>query len=345
MKIADFLQETIRRSGKGEDFDKESSPLHFDKPCHSKIDYPEIETIHKVNFKSLLEKVLDKSEYLETYSREEFYNRLEEGGIETIAFYAPVHFHGAKNWGIYFNFPALGRFCREMNDKTNNASIETGKKCLRAILNHEYFHFEVELFSSIVEGARTVNLYKPYKYKSISSLEEALANRQAYKTTSNKIFNAALSGIFKRCPNGYSMFDNYDKTQSYQEGISRLKSNILDKLDCISSSTAFFSNNELSKKLLRQVPLYLYSPLRFKNNCVFFSYLANTRPREFVNYLKDKYQAHYDNSGGKHAKITFPNGKIIPLPRHRSLKDYLLKEVSHIVGIPKLDILKDFQNH
>jgi len=320
----------------------ERSINHSDKPLYPVVQLKRENLIGKISPETLIQDDWG----IDEYSEAKLYEEIGTYGFEAIASYAPIHFYGKEGWGIYVNHPAFKRFVKEICSKTNDNSMKARKKCLDVVLAHEYFHFDVELFCLMAEGVVPMNIYEVYKHTVDHEIEEALANRQSLKSRPlKKLFREALSEIYRKCPNGYAKFGDYLKKKQFDIGISILKSKIFGNAPVDHEATVFFTNEDFSKKLYSQIPVYPYSPPRFQNTCIFFSFLANVRPKEFIHYLKDRYKANFYDSGGKHAKIIFPNGKVIPLSRHSELKDYLLKEVAAMAGISKTDVINDFRNY
>jgi len=341
MNFVNLAKQIIERLSEEVSFEPEYI-THYDMPSIwgvGGIDYPAEETIHKVTPKKIIE---DENDELEIYSREEFHANIHKNGIETIAFYAPIHFYGPQKWGIYINYPAFKRYSDELCIKVNDFSRKNRLRSLESVLDHEYFHFEVELFCLIVEGITASGIYKKYKNYPKNLLEEALANSQSYRKRNPEIFKKALADLYKKCPRGYSDFETYIGKKHFDEGIEDLKNEISKHRFSSKPPAAFFSNEELLRRFLKQVPLYRYSPRRFKSNVLLFSFLANIKPKKFIHFLEREYNAVF-SEGSRHSKVVFPGGRTVMIPRHRQLKDYLIKQIALALNVSKIEIIEAYQ--
>jgi hypothetical protein len=152
---------------------------------------------------------------------------LESDGInwsdfifERCAWYRSYHYGSTKQWGIHLKeecwFRISKKFYLEHVPKlTWNSAV---KSAFFFIFLHEFFHYIVDVASSVIEiVTHKPNVYVDYSNKvysktflTSSCVEEALANRYMYgRADSFHIERDFLREILKKQPRGYSDFTDY----------------------------------------------------------------------------------------------------------------------------------------
>ena len=163
------------------------------------------------------------------WAAEETLSRIQQGGIETLAWY--TSFRSSHVWGIFIRRSAIRGFTYQFATKTG----EPLQQCLRAaskvLYRHELFHFQVDCaYLKLDELAIAHSLTGPDSYQQSRSmnkpwddLEEALANARSLHKTSRP-FKTELSRILKTSPHGYRDFGKYRSKSDFMAGLDQLMS-------------------------------------------------------------------------------------------------------------------------
>jgi hypothetical protein len=158
---------------------------HFDEP-YGRMDQPR--TVRIMDARQL-PATLSDSTYDRRLDFEEVPWRLEEEGIEFLAWYVAVHAQGPHNWGIYFHGPRMMQFAEWVRVQLGEPYLHPVLvQTTKAVLHHERFHFLVECAATHMEQHTEQPIYTPYKqqvyrpcFPHETCIEEGLAN--AYKLT------------------------------------------------------------------------------------------------------------------------------------------------------------------
>ena len=118
--------------------------------------------------------------------------RLSERGTEALGWYQSFHVYGADAWGVYMRDEAIEDLAvwllHRMQAKGSNGFACALPTTLRLILEHEFFHAQVDVFALTQELVGGRPLYFSYENQvyepslANGALEEALANWEARKT-------------------------------------------------------------------------------------------------------------------------------------------------------------------
>lgn len=141
---------------------------------------------------------------------------IRESGLDAIAFYKSIRHLSQEpfpgKWGIFYIEAGVNFLSREIVSYYPGFGIPR-KLALEFLRQHERFHFEVDVFSAILERLKNQHLYLPlrYRYKKLPAfcVEEAIANRKTYDWSKRP--NVNIDGFaydFMKCqPGAYSRFD------------------------------------------------------------------------------------------------------------------------------------------
>lgn len=193
-------------------------------------------------------------------NKEEARNSIKKDGMDAIAFYAPVHFFGEINWGIYIHERRFFGLCSAIVDEIgqNEANWDDVlSDVYKALMRHEYFHAGVELFCLVFEDftgpfAAQVCAYTSYfddiytkTYPNVDCSEESLATAAEflckYRSPGLK---SALTEITKTMPPGYANGLEFRRRVEFREGVQQMAFNLRRNAESIGTITAVCENSD-----------------------------------------------------------------------------------------------------
>jgi len=297
---------------------------------------------------------------------------ISEIGMEAVAFYAPIHFHGPAHWGIYFVEPVFFGTCANLADILGSQHWDSiVEDFLKAIDRHELFHAATELYALIVEDiipSKTVpchyDAYYAHGYKATyptaDCIEEIIATaiqfRCSFKTPG---FANALKEITAAAPPCYNNWKTCKFPSRRQEesrepsSIDLLTGRVLTaQMRCLASRSAthripygkwFPHWRPESLERRGSIPRWVYpinhmTTKRFQNGLL-HGLFGNVKMRDLLVGVKNEYDAEIV-SGGKHQAIKFPNGRKIPYPTSKHVPAYVIREIADAVGVDRKEVLK-----
>ncbi len=101
--------------------------------------------------------------------------RHKQNGMEAIAFFAPMHYYGIENWGIYLNEPVFYGMCSRLAEILPSAKWnELVLDFYKAVEQHEMFHAAVELYCLVGEDFADMGFKGAlYVYKQLDSKDKS----------------------------------------------------------------------------------------------------------------------------------------------------------------------------
>jgi hypothetical protein len=144
-------------------------------------------------------------------------------GIAAIACY--VSFHVSRpRWGIWIHSGRLASFARSSLLSTGLSSQEQKRAATEFVIDHELFHYWVDVAASKLEFSHRVPVYLPYlrMHSDLSSAvcqrEEALANRRAWGRSPAGTIRRAFEASMRCQPIGYRDWVDYRSDVGHREG-------------------------------------------------------------------------------------------------------------------------------
>jgi hypothetical protein len=156
----------------------------------------------------LVEPISDK-ELGERYEVETL-REIEEVGIEAVAMYIPYHL--ARNWGIYILVERLNGLASLVRRGLSIPFEEAFRSCVRAVIEHERFHFHTEYSATTVETVLVKPTYVPYFQASrpYDGDEEAIANAWML-TSKSRVITRIESELRRICNTSPPVYRDYGK--------------------------------------------------------------------------------------------------------------------------------------
>lgn len=228
-----------------------------------------------------------------------------------------------------------------------------------ALLRHEEFHYQVEVFATSLELTTERPAYRPYKEKvyrplrhTADLLEEALANRRTVRYAWHRYGGPHIRQVIEQvCDNAplpYREWRAFAREPRYSDGLNLLASQIHagGARPSPKPAAAFFPGRAGRTPVWRreQIPLYLVGePIPSAMADLFFS---NLNWREFRRWLRMRCPAWYvpqdpSTHRGDDSKI-WPSGRPgigqgIPIkvyPGTRAVSASTLKDVARVMEVP-----------
>ena len=158
-------------------------------------------------------------------------------GVEALAWYVPFHLH--DDWGIYLTIDGIAYVAREVLDSHGastgplDLAIEVGAT---ALLRHEEFHYEVEVFATGQELLLGKPVYRRYldHFRGTGRFrrEESLGNRRMvrhrWKSLGGQPTVEAVKGVADAGPRDYSHWERYVPNQAYTEAKDALMAEVVE---------------------------------------------------------------------------------------------------------------------
>jgi hypothetical protein len=149
-------------------------------------------------------------------------------GVDALAFYVPFHVRGGQ-WGIYIPVSSIAYMMTNVFKNIDAAPIDLMRMSIRAMHQHELFHFAVEYAFSQCELLTEKSVYKELITKmndpqlGYRGIEEGLANANMIRSfwgRSVKGKTAALKSFVKMQPAGYNTAHEFTNRNIYERRCS-----------------------------------------------------------------------------------------------------------------------------
>jgi hypothetical protein len=231
---------------------------------------------------------LDCKENFRRYDQEIFNgNRRHQRETYTVyefcAWYTSFRHNMSTPWGIHIKYDCMKDEAKRIY-KLNRHLSKNGKDAMKSaflsIFCHEFFHYQVDLATAVMELTRDQPLYKKYfhnvykqTYNNPGALEESLANRYLYERHRFcKIRKESLFLLLKNSPPGYNAFDKYTG-KKFGEGKRMLSNQILIGDDSpnilLPIEQVFEILNPASYAKGHRIPIYIHYTKGRKERIVF----------------------------------------------------------------------------
>ncbi len=176
--------------------------------------------------------------------------KIDQEGIDALAYYAPFHFYRRRHWGIYIKDFGIVYLASRLLGRNNLSSADNwALRCAYWFLyHHEYFHFQTEIAASsyeILTGDE--GAYEKFFNDSRGLwLEESMANARAYLSMSRhedveitfpriELFKGFASNWMKSQPPGYRDYVTWCRGS---QGMQRGRSAIIERIHYTSSNSS-----------------------------------------------------------------------------------------------------------
>lgn len=311
-------------------------------------------------------------------SMEEARDALSQVGIDAVALYAPIHFFGKRQWGVYIHERRFYGLCWSIFDLLNkpdwNILVADVHK---ALMLHEYFHSAVELFSLVFEDFASYlgqpcafdeyfkQVYEP-SYPTDNCLEELHATASEFRSRylTRGLFGA-LSTVTSSFPDAYSKWGDYRDAPSFYNGVQALALVIRETGEGLSNHSSpnqvlWYPPRLLYSKLspgrigrlwfppltpaaldqLGPVPRWIYRSGGVTSERTLKKSFPSIKMKKLIKFLRSQYRVSV-MAGTHHPKFVFPNGCIVPYSRSAvEVKPYLIKQIAAVLGIEKQELVK-----
>lgn len=291
------------------------------------------------------------------------------------AWYCPVHFFGTAR-GIYIREDCILTKALEIAlwidwSKVTLGPAEIQRQLLRGAFYvfylHEQFHHKVESFGLRLLITTGSDRYRPYKrnvyrrsFGTVDCLEESLANADSYRRLTERRYagrldkailrgtRSCLKASMPRQPPGYAEGVHYFAARSYQHGLFRLQSQILEgrPLPAMPAQNWSVAPNMITALEDISDEIYIILPQGsrpiFRKASVDPGPTASSRDLEYALIRYHGYQRVHGGRGS-HVKLTKPGASTITLPGNRSevphhVARQVLKAIGnyHLLDLPSL---------
>ena len=210
-------------------------------------------------------------------------DRVQRSGIDVLAWYRPFHVF-RQTWGIYLTVSGIRYVAAEVLRIDPRTPLERGiEVAITALLRHEEFHYQVEVYATGHELATGVPTYRRFQHRFQLSghlrRAESLANRRMVTHNWSGLGGAstkqAVETVADAGPLDYAHWRAYAPADRYAEAKSALAAEVIeadayhlpDDPPCsmpagsgpVPPRYAFFPGRQLSTPIWKrhQVPLYL----------------------------------------------------------------------------------------
>lgn len=175
------------------------------------------------------------------------------GTWDICAWYQPIHYFG-DDWGIFIRSKCILQFAREIaaflppslaSGVSASLTRDLAQSAFHVLFLHEHFHHKVESLAIRLFLVERMPRYVPYKdqvyrpsYLTISNLEEALANADAFLRLSEAPYSRLVSRDVRQAtkdylgwrfpldPPGYSEAVRYLTRPAFRLGLEQLHSQV-----------------------------------------------------------------------------------------------------------------------
>jgi len=169
--------------------------------------------------------------------------KINEEGIEALAWYRSFHWNPPEKWGIYIlekgiyyiaqtTFSIIKKISKSGRPFNTLDFIQQGFKLL---FLHEFFHFITDIAAVLLEMGNSLrhrnyapyieNVYMKPNYPN-EPMEEALANAFAFKKFRSAKIRMQLRGFMRTQPSGYSAFEEHLTKKQFLIGRRELGTSI-----------------------------------------------------------------------------------------------------------------------
>ena len=213
--------------------------------------------------------------------------RVEESGTEALAWYRSFHWKEPEYWGIYIPVRSIWYLAEKFYQGMGSTGplLEYVQSAYSLILNHELFHYIVDMGSTVLESSVNfeTNFYTRYIRKKNPDNEEAIANawalRKSYKPSNIK---RTIRSWMDSQPPGYRDFSRFTG-KKLTGGLRSLghviSENDRDKIIPIDGMFNLHENFKMSK-----IPVYFLATKDIPIGSPYFLSLAPSYERESIEH-------------------------------------------------------------
>lgn len=384
MKVSEYINKVHRNFSSAFDLTNKTPTSPFleadvgiEKAHEVRVAYPENSGLRQNDSESLelesFEEIFPENpERIGQELKQETKEAIKQHGTEAIAFYAP--FHRYKHWGIRFIEERLYGEASIICEKSKTPYDKVLDSLIKAVYEHEIFHFRTEFYALVAEDKTPLNLYPksvylPYRRNKKNEkwhlLEEALANAHMFRLRYPRGFKNELKEMCDFSPKGYKDYKGHLNNRGHvkDESIFGFAKDVLRCSDLKKSEMGESLLNEvnekrrsglgpkpplwfpkeefLSFKITKQVPVYFRKSNAIREEERVYQRLNTIAMSELVDCIINMYDCEViptGTGGSHHLKIRTPKGDMIPVPPSRTVKSYFIRQIADSLGIGPREI-------
>lgn len=276
--------------------------------------------------------------------------RIKEQGVEALAWYHSFHIKPVESWGVYIRWDGLEYLFYRIIEEISVSEKLAFRYALQVLLDHEFFHFLVDIYSGKVELYTKQSKYRDYLRNYYDKnwpdcIEESLANRQVMErlhSSGSQVqknhrlkFASFLKQFFHEQPDGYRRWWRFRK--------SKFKTGKIELCNIIAyGKKDNYPIDQLSPPIVsvNEVPIYFVVSSQRKITEIPSTLSLVVKVRKFLRFLKRNGFKRIRQDGAD--AIFRDNGNIVEVSIHpgRTVHPKTIKDVQVALGMSRKEFVE-----